>query len=345
MRVNEIKLSNRRKQRKNKKIRKVILTVLLALGAVIIAGAAYAWSRISQAEDAIHQKVETVQLREKELTDDSSFSVLLLGIDNGAYGRDTEVGRSDTMLLVTVNPKQKKTTMISIPRDSYTEIIGYGTFDKINHAYAFGKEQFSINSVQNMLNVPIDYYVTVDMQGLMGLVDAVGGLEITPALTFTYEDESFTEGVTRHVDGEAALRYARMRYDDPEGDTGRQKRQRIVIEELVKKLMTFNSVANFEQLMNAVSKNVKTDLPIGQVMALKNTYGPAITGNNLTQTFIEERQLLLTNNAGEQIYYSYATDDVLLETTNSIRKLMGEPTVQTYPLLQQREDLYYLTTP
>ena len=236
MRVNEEKLSNRRKQRKNKKLRKVILTVLLAVGAVIIAVAAYAWSRISKAEDAIHQKVETVQLREKELTDDSSFSVLLLGIDNGAYGRDTEVGRSDTMLLVTVNPKQKKTTMISIPRDSYTEIIGYGTFDKINHAYAFGKEQFSINSVQNMLNVPIDYYVTVDMGGLMGLVDAVGGLEITPALTFTYEEESFTEGVTRHVDGEAALRYARMRYDDPEGDTGRQKRQQYVIQKLVEKL-------------------------------------------------------------------------------------------------------------
>jgi len=68
MRVNEEKLSNRRKQRKNKKLRKVILTVLLAVGAVIIAVAAYAWSRISKAEDAIHQKVETVQLREKELT-------------------------------------------------------------------------------------------------------------------------------------------------------------------------------------------------------------------------------------------------------------------------------------
>ena len=142
MRVNEEKISNRRKQRKNQKRRKIVFTVLLAIVAVIIAGAAYAWSRISKAEDAIHQKVETVQLREKELTDDSSFSVLLLGIDNGAYGRDTEVGRSDTMLLVTVNPKLKKTTMISIPRDSYTEIIGYGTFDKINHAYAFGKEQF-----------------------------------------------------------------------------------------------------------------------------------------------------------------------------------------------------------
>ena len=113
MRVNEEKISNRRKQRKSKKNRKIILTVAIAIVAVLIAGVAYAWSRISQAEDAIHQEVDTLQLRDKELTDDSSFSVLLLGIDNGAYGRDTEVGRSDTMLLVTVNPKQKKTTMIS----------------------------------------------------------------------------------------------------------------------------------------------------------------------------------------------------------------------------------------
>ena len=215
MKVNEEKLVNRKKQRKNAKKRKILVTVMIALLSILIVGAVVVWGRISKAENAIHQEVETVNLRDKEIEDDGSFSVLLLGIDNGAYGREGEVGRSDSMLLVTVNPKQKKTTMISIPRDTYTEIIGYGTFDKINHAYAFGKEQFSINSVQNLFNIPIDYYVTVDMHGLMGLVDAVDGIDITPALTFTYEGESFTEGVTRHVDGEAALRYARMRYDDP----------------------------------------------------------------------------------------------------------------------------------
>ena len=276
MRVNEENISNRRKQRKNQKRRKIIFTVLLAIVAIIIAGVAYAWSRISKAEDAIHQKVETVQLRDKELTDDSSFSVLLLGIDNGAYGRDTEVGRSDTMLLVTVNPNQKKTTMISIPRDSYTEIIGYGTFDKINHAYAFGKEQFSINSVQNMLNVPIDYYVTVDMHGLMGLVDAVGGLEITPALTFTYEEESFTEGVTRHVDGEAALRYARMRYDDPEGDTGRQKRQQYVIQKLVEKLLSLGSVTKYEEILKTLENSVRTNFTVEKLFQIAQTHKEAL---------------------------------------------------------------------
>ena len=276
MRVNEEKLSNRRKQRKNQKRRKIVFTVLLAIVAVFIAGAAYAWSRISKAEDAIHQKVETVQLRDKELTDDSSFSVLLLGIDNGAYGRETEVGRSDTMLLVTVNPKQKKTTMISIPRDTYSEIIGQGIFDKLNHAYAYGKEKYSINSVQNMLNVPIDYYVTVDMNGLMGLVDAVEGLEISPSLTFTYEGESFTQGVTRHVNGESALRYARMRYDDPEGDTGRQKRQQYVIQKLVEKLLSLGSVTKYEEILKTLEKSVKTNFTVEKLFQIAQMHKEAL---------------------------------------------------------------------
>ena len=276
MRVSEEKLSNRKKQRKNRKRRKMIFATFFALFSILVAGTVFILSRISKTEDAIHQKVETVQLRDKELTDDSSFSVLLLGIDNGAYGRDTEVGRSDTMLLVTVNPKQKKTTMISIPRDSYTEIIGYGTFDKINHAYAFGKEKFSINSVQNMLNIPIDYYVTVDMNGLIGLVNAVGGIEVTPTLTFTYENESFTEGITRHVDGEAALRYARMRYDDTEGDTGRQKRQQYVIQKLVEKLLSLASVTKYEEILRTLENPVRTNFTVEKLFQIAQTHKEAL---------------------------------------------------------------------
>ena len=241
----------RNKILKNKRRKWAIFFVVLAATFITLAGV-YIRARLAKVENVIHQEVETVNLREKEIKDNDSFSVLLLGIDNGAYGRGTEVGRSDTMLVVTVNEKLGKTTIVSIPRDSYTEIIGYGTNDKINHAYAFGQEKMSINSVQNMLNVPIDYYVTVDMGGLMGLVDAVGGLDITPILTFTYEGESFTEGVDRHVDGEAALRYARMRYDDPEGDMGRQKRQQYVIQKLVEKLININSVTRYEEILKTL---------------------------------------------------------------------------------------------
>ena len=343
--LNEWTRKGRRQQKQKKRGRiGFILSLLLAL--IAVAGTYYA-SRINHTINTITQDVgnRTEQEANDIIKNAKPINILLLGIDNGAYGRTEEEGRSDTMLLLTVNPSMKKSQLLSLPRDTYTEIVGTGGYDKLNHAFAYGKAPMVINSVEKMLDTTIDFYVQINMEGLMEFVDAVGGIEVTSPLTFTYEGRSFVEGKTELLDGESALRFARMRYDDPEGDTGRQKRQRIVIEELVKKLMTFNSVTNFEQLMSAVSKNVKTDLPIGQVMALKKTYGPAITENNLTQTFIEERQLLLTNNAGEQIYYSYATDDVLLGVSNSIRKLMGEPTVQTYPLLKEREDLYYLTTP
>ena len=260
---------------KNKRKKWTIFFIVLAATLITVSGA-YIRARLAKVENAIHQEVETVNLREKEITDNDSFSVLLLGIDNGAYGRGTEVGRSDTMLVVTVNEKLGKTTIVSIPRDSYTEIVGYGTNDKINHAYAFGQEKMSINSVQNMLNIPIDYYVTVDMGGLMGLVDAVGGLDITPVLTFTYEGESFTEGVDRHVDGEAALRYARMRYDDPEGDMGRQKRQQYVIQKLVEKLLTLGSVTKYEEILKTLENSVKTNFTVEKLFQIAQTHKEAL---------------------------------------------------------------------
>ena len=335
-----------RRQEKKKKKGRIGFILILLLAIIAVAGTYYA-SKINTTINSITQSVgnRTEEEANEIIKNAKPINILLLGIDNGAYGRSEEDGRSDTMLLLTINPSTKKSQLLSLPRDTYTEIVGTGGYDKLNHAFAYGKAPMVINSVEKLLDTTIDFYVQINMEGLMEFVDAVGGIEVTSPLTFTYEERTFIQGKTETLDGESALRFARMRYDDGGGDYGREKRQRIIIEKLVEKLMSFSSVANFEQLMNAVSKNVKTDLPIGQVMALKNTYGPAVTSQNLTQSFIEERQLLLTNNAGEQIYYSYATDDVLLENSNSIRKLMGQPTVKTYPLLQERQDLYYLTTP
>ena len=330
MRVSEEKLSNRKKQRKNKKRRKMIFAAFFALFSILVAGTVFILSRISKTEDAIHKKVETVQLREKEVTDMDSISVLLLGIDNGAYGRDTEVGRADTMLLVTINPKQKKTTMVSIPRDSYTEIIGYGTFDKLNHAYAFGKEQFSINSVQNMLNVPIDYYVTVDMNGLIGLVDAVGGLQITPNLTFTYEEEYFEEGVIRHVDGEAALRYSRMRYDDPEGDIGRQKRQQYIIQKLVEKLLSLNSITKYEEILQTLENSVKTNFTVEKLFQVAQTHKEAL--QHFDSHTISGNGAMING-----VYYFVIPEEEKLRISNVLRKSLDLETIDVLKHIETKE--------
>ncbi len=319
----------RNKILKNKRRKWAIFFVVLAATFITLAGV-YIRARLAKVENVIHQEVETVNLREKEIKDNDSFSVLLLGIDNGAYGRGTEVGRSDTMLVVTVNEKLGKTTIVSIPRDSYTEIIGYGINDKINHAYAFGQEKMSINSVQNMLNLPIDYYVTVDMGGLMGLVDAVGGLDITPVLTFTYEGESFTEGVDRHVDGEAALRYARMRYDDPEGDMGRQKRQQYVIQKLLEKLLNITSVTRYEEILKTLENSVRTNFTLDKLLSIKNNYPKAL--KNFESDKISGSGTMIGG-----VYYFVVPEEERLRISNVLRESLDLSKVESLKHIETNE--------
>ena len=319
----------RNKILKNKRRKWAIFFVVLAATFITLAGV-YIRARLAKVENVIHQEVETVNLREKEIKDNDSFSVLLLGIDNGAYGRGTEVGRSDTMLVVTVNEKLGRTTIVSIPRDSYTEIIGYGINDKINHAYAFGQEKMSINSVQNMLNLPIDYYVTVDMGGLMGLVDAVGGLDITPVLTFTYEGESFTEGVDRHVDGEAALRYARMRYDDPEGDMGRQKRQQYVIQKLLEKLLNITSVTRYEEILKTLENSVRTNFTLDKLLSIKNNYPKAL--KNFESDKISGSGTMIGG-----VYYFVVPEEERLRISNVLRESLDLSKVESLKHIETNE--------
>ncbi|MGF3066250.1 LCP family protein [Facklamia sp. P12945] len=154
------------------------------------------------------------------------FSVLLLGIDTGDLGR-TEVGRSDVMMVATINPKEENIVITSIPRDSYVDIPDRG-MDKINHAYAFGGPELSVETVENWLDIEIPYYITVDMKGLADVVDSVGGIDVVPPTSFEISGYSFTEGQELHLDGEMALAYVRERYNSG-GDYARQKRQRQVV--------------------------------------------------------------------------------------------------------------------
>ena len=133
----------------------------------------------------MHQPIEREKSEKRTeeitLTKQDPFSVLVLGVDE----REGDSGRSDTMIVLTVNPNQNSIKMLSIPRDTRTEIVGHGTTDKINHAYAFGREEMSIATVEHLLDIPIDYYVKVNMEGFQDIVDAVGGIQVNNNLDFT----------------------------------------------------------------------------------------------------------------------------------------------------------------
>ncbi|WP_278319775.1 LCP family protein [Latilactobacillus sakei] len=256
--------------------------ILLVLGILVLAGGAFAakvYYDVDQTAKTVYKAKGKTQNKRKanqavKLNKKTPFSILLLGTDTGELGR-TEKGRTDTMILATVNPQTKQTNMLSIARDSRVTIAGYGQKGKINSAYALGGIPMTINTVQSFLNVPVDYYVMMNMKGLEQLVDAVGGVTVDNDLDFTYEGHHFEKGPVT-LDGETALKFSRMRYDDPRGDFGRQLRQQAIIQAVLKKATSLNLVTQYNKFLQILENNMQTNMTLKDVLNIQHNYGGAM---------------------------------------------------------------------
>lgn len=260
-----------------------LILLVVAAGLSIVGWKVY--NDVTSTTNNMHAEVEIDEKRTQTVDVKSGqepFSVLLMGIDNGDTGQ-MDKGRSDTMMVMTVNPTMNETSIVSIPRDTYTELAGHGTMDKINHAYAFGGPSMSINTVQNLFDIPIDYYVNVNMRGLRDIIDAIGGVQVTPNFSFTKSGYIFTEGVPLTLDGDGALAYSRMRKQDPRGDYGRQERQRQVIEAAVKKTASFSSIMNYQSILGSFEDNMSTNLTFSEMLDIFNHYRSATRNINQVQ--------------------------------------------------------------
>lgn len=301
----------KKKRRTGRVVSFVLLFLLLVLGGIVWK----VYSDITTATDKIYTEVDKEEKRPEPVVVGKAgepVSVLIMGIDTGDYGR-VEKGRSDTMMVLTVNPKEEKSVLLSIPRDTRTEIVGRNTTDKINHAYAFGGPSMAINSVQNLLDIPIDYYVSVDMSGMKQLIDAVGGVTVTPPLTFTQDAYTFTEGEPVHMQGEEALAYIRNRKQDPEGDYGRQARQRQVIEASMKKVASLSSIMNYKKVLGSMEDNMKTNLSFDDMLDLFQHYrGAAST--------VQQEQLEGSGTMIDGIYYDIVSEAELTRVTTLLKE-------------------------
>lgn len=249
----------------------IILGIIVGLAVAVVGG--YAYYLYNSAKDAVtdmHEKVETdkpkpvITGKQENL---KPISILLLGVDE----RKGDIGRSDTIIIVAVNPKQEKMLMLSIPRDTRTEIIGKGFDDKINHAYAFGGSQMAMDTIENFLETPIDFYVKVNMESFRDIVDAVGGVEVDNPKAFDYQGYSFPAG-SQKLNGDEALSYSRMRYEDPKGDFGRNDRQRQVITSIIDKGARVSSITKFDNILDILSENVKTNMTFQEMKDIQKNY-------------------------------------------------------------------------
>lgn len=244
------------------------------LGALILIGGVYLvsvymsfTSTLKEIHSPIEREVSDMRVDEVQLEKKQPFSVLMLGVDE----REGDAGRSDTIIVMTVNPNDKSTKMVSIPRDTYTEIIGKGSMDKINHAYAFGGIEMSMETVENLLDIPIDYVVQVNMEGFEDIVDAVGGVNVNNTLDFSVDKHNYPKGNIT-LDGEEALAYVRMRYEDPNGDFGRQNRQKQVIQAVMSEGASVKSLVNYRSIFNALGANIQTNMTFDEMMDVQKNY-------------------------------------------------------------------------
>lgn len=300
-------MTRKTKKRSWLKITGIIVLVLM------IGGGIYAYNIYNSLKHTVadmHQPVdrksdkrpEPVAIKEKQ-----PFSVLMLGVDQ----TEGDKGRSDTIIVLTVNPNNNSVKMLSIPRDTRTEIIGKGKEDKINHAYAFGGVEMAMNTVENFLDIPIDYYMQVNMEGFKDIVDAVGGVTVQNNLDFSYDKVHFAKGQL-DLNGTEALAYARMRKEDPRGDFGRQERQRQVIQAVMKEGASFSTLTNYGNIFDALGKNVKTNLTFDQMVDIQKNYKSA--AGNVAQIEIQEKGTKI-----DGIYYGLVSPEEQQRIQNELK--------------------------
>lgn len=313
--------------------KKIVLMSLAIVGLTLGAGLVYGASLLNFSTGAISKTFKQLDTSDEIVPIDPTepLTILLMGVDmdQATRGGDWEGGRSDSMILVTVNPQTKETTMMSLTRDIMVEIAdpsgeSTGTVEKLNHSYSYGQAPMAIATIEKMMNIDIDRYIEINMDGLVELVDAVGGIEVNNTLGFPISISEYEPGYTsivppgrQMVNGNQALVYARMRYDDPEGDIGRQRRQREVITAIVKKLLQLDGFTQYKGILTAISNNMRTDIEISAATI------PTLLGYRDSIGKLNSYQLRGLDEMVNEIYYQLPPTQHLLEMQNVLKKSIG----------------------
>ena len=196
-----------------------------------------------------------------EVTEEA-FNVLVSGIDVTGDINET-VSRSDVNMVVTINPNSREVLITSIPRDYYVELPGYGAMDKLTHTGIYGAEE-SIGAVEELLGIDINYYAKVNYSTIIGLVDAIGGIDIVSPYSFDTHGMGvsyhFEEGKI-HLDGDQALAYCRERKSWIDGDMKRNENQQLILEAIIKKITRGPVVlVKYPAILDAIKGTVETDM-------------------------------------------------------------------------------------
>jgi polyisoprenyl-teichoic acid--peptidoglycan teichoic acid transferase len=224
-----------------------------------------------------------------------SVTVLLMGVD-ARPGEPIDIGvRPDSLQVMHISGDGGTCRTLSIPRDTRTDLPGYGQ-SKINHALSVGGIPYQALVVEQLLGIEIDHFGLIDFAGLVGVVDAIGGVAVTNQRAFEYEGMSFPEG-QQTLSGEEALIYARFR-NDSEGDFGRQRRQQEIIRGVLEQTDGLDAARAVPAVMRDIDGHFKTDLKVTSLVGLANDFRSTCTFASLESAGLEGA----VGNAWDELY-------------------------------------------
>ncbi|KMM38448.1 LCP family protein [Guptibacillus hwajinpoensis] len=299
-------MNNRFTYRRRKKRKKKILIGTLSLLLLVLWGGSYlgfqVYDTAKESFSELKRDNDMSELRNKKVDiGNEPISILLLGIED--YSSDGKGGRADTQIVITLDPMSKKVTMISIPRDTKVQVpvekVGseYAGTHKINAAYTYGyltnygAKKLAVETVEDLLDIPIDKYVAVDFEGFHDIVDAIGGVEVDVKYPFWeknyYSNDRiyFDEGITE-MNGEEALAFVRMRKRDVNTVYSREERQRQFIKSTVDEVKSGDTIFEINKISEVLKNSVETNFKPSEMFALQQEF-PSLSSTAIQTKKIE----------------------------------------------------------
>ena len=265
-------------QRKRQRRKLWIFLTLLPVLLILAGSLSYWWFSNVRIPTVRQTPKRTNQEAEHFIVPPNKLNIMVLGVDDRP--REDDPGRSDTLLVITLDTESREASLVSIPRDTRVRVRGLG-WDKINHAYLVGKVELTRQTTENFLGIPMDYYAKVNLDSFSRIVDAIGGVTIDVEKRMYYKDSwdhyeiDLKPGVQR-MDGRAALQY--VRYRDEDGDIGRVTRQQKFVRAVLAEVSSPAIILKAPSIIREVFASLDTDMPLGLMLGIARKLKDGLSG-------------------------------------------------------------------
>ena len=314
--------------------------VLISSGYVLSYSGYENYTNIGTDTKVIYTYKEEMENQDIKLSTNKSltepFTILLLGVDSEYDGlKANTVFNGDTMMLITFNPKTLNTTVFSIPRDTYVPIACNGKRSNKINSSAVGGATCVINTIEDLIDIEIDYYVKINFKGVVDLVEALNGIDVNVPVDFCEQDSNRNFGKSeiclkageQTLNGEQALALSRHRKTLATGDFQRVQHQQLVVEAMAKKAKSIRSIDLLYDVLNAVSKNIETNIDTDEILNLYNVGKKMLFENdasiNIEKTYLTGYDLTMLIPGLGNVYTFQYYEESLNEIIKAMKVNLG----------------------